>query len=174
MSKPQKDTVKPQSGFLCTYMSNHPDTLVAYVRHQGRVSEEVQSAKMTSIDQQVSELAFAPENLRVSGLAPSLLIMHFAGNVTHLQTRPLPIHRKIHPNPFRPPSHRLLGSKTAPSLPQTRRRRVPRNDSPPATQILPYPPRNVHPNRAAHAVLAVYYLWRKRTGTVVEGYRWRR
>jgi len=58
MSKPQKDTVKPQSGFLCTYMSNHPDTLVAYVRHQGRVSEEVQSAKMTSIDQQAMSLTY--------------------------------------------------------------------------------------------------------------------
>jgi hypothetical protein len=51
MSK--EDSVKSQSGFLCTYMSNHPDTLVAYVRHQGKVMEEVQSAKMTSIDQQV-------------------------------------------------------------------------------------------------------------------------
>jgi len=58
MSASKEDSVKPKSGFLCTYMSNHPDTLVAYVRHQGKVTEEVQSAKMTSIDQQGMTLSY--------------------------------------------------------------------------------------------------------------------
>lgn len=58
MSASKEDSVKPNSGFLCTYMSNHPDTLVAYVRHQGKVMEEVQSAKMTSIDQQAMTLSY--------------------------------------------------------------------------------------------------------------------
>ena len=35
------------------YMSNHPDTLVAYVKHWGKVAENVASAKMTSIDTKV-------------------------------------------------------------------------------------------------------------------------
>jgi len=52
------DTVAPRSGFLCTYMSNHPDTLVAYVRHQGKVSERVASARMTSINQKEMTLAY--------------------------------------------------------------------------------------------------------------------
>ena len=38
------------------YMSNHPDTLVAYVKHWGKVAENVASAKMTSIDTKVSAL----------------------------------------------------------------------------------------------------------------------
>ena len=34
-------------------MSNHPDTLVAYVKHWGKVAENVASAKMTGIDTKV-------------------------------------------------------------------------------------------------------------------------
>ena len=48
MSAP--DPVAAKSGFLCMYMSNHPDTLVAYVRHFGGVKTPVESAKMTKID----------------------------------------------------------------------------------------------------------------------------
>ncbi|KAH9847773.1 hypothetical protein C2E23DRAFT_863142 [Lenzites betulinus] len=44
------DPVAEKSGFLCMYMSNHPDTLVSYVRHWGKVTEHVVSAKMTGID----------------------------------------------------------------------------------------------------------------------------
>ncbi|CDO76844.1 hypothetical protein BN946_scf185033.g41 [Trametes cinnabarina] len=44
------DPVAEKSGFLCMYMSNHPDTLVSYVRYWGKVTEHVTSAKMTSID----------------------------------------------------------------------------------------------------------------------------
>lgn len=47
------DPVADKSTFLCMYMSNHPDTLVAYVRYWGKVSEAVESAKMTSIDSKV-------------------------------------------------------------------------------------------------------------------------
>ena len=38
------------------YMSNHPDTLVSYVRYWGKVSEPVASAKMTAIDTKVRPL----------------------------------------------------------------------------------------------------------------------
>ncbi|KAN0118995.1 hypothetical protein V8E52_004767 [Russula decolorans] len=31
------DPVADKSGFLCTYMSTHPDTLVAYVKHFGKI-----------------------------------------------------------------------------------------------------------------------------------------
>ncbi|RPD53922.1 hypothetical protein L226DRAFT_554795 [Lentinus tigrinus ALCF2SS1-7] len=44
------DPVADKSGFLCMYMSNHPDTLVSYVRYWGKVSAQVSSAKMTAID----------------------------------------------------------------------------------------------------------------------------
>ncbi|KAI0697233.1 hypothetical protein C8T65DRAFT_698209 [Cerioporus squamosus] len=44
------DPVADKSGFLCMYMSNHPDTLVSYVRYWGKVSAQVASAKMTAID----------------------------------------------------------------------------------------------------------------------------
>ena len=47
------DPVAGKSGFLCTYMSSHPDTLVAYVKHFGKVDGNVSSAKMLSIDSKV-------------------------------------------------------------------------------------------------------------------------
>lgn len=52
------DPVAEKSTFLCMYMSNHPDTLVAYVRYWGKVSEAVVSAKMTAIDSKVSAITF--------------------------------------------------------------------------------------------------------------------
>ena len=48
------DPVAAKSSFLCMYMSNHPDTLVSYVRHWGKVSEKVVSEQMMSIDTKVS------------------------------------------------------------------------------------------------------------------------
>ena len=48
------DPVADKSGFLCMYMSNHPDTLVSYVRYWGKISAQVSSAKMTAIDTNVS------------------------------------------------------------------------------------------------------------------------
>ena len=47
------DPVADKSGFLCTYMSTHPDTLVAYVKHFGKIDGNVSSAKMLSIDSKV-------------------------------------------------------------------------------------------------------------------------
>ena len=47
------DPVSDKSGFLCTYMSTHPDTLVAYVKHFGKVDGHVTSAKMRSINSKV-------------------------------------------------------------------------------------------------------------------------
>ena len=47
------DPVADKSGFLCMYMSNHPDTLVSYVRYWGKVKEPVSTAKLVSIDTKV-------------------------------------------------------------------------------------------------------------------------
>jgi len=44
------DSVASKSTFLSMYMSNHPDTLVAYVKHFGKVPRNVTSAQMKSID----------------------------------------------------------------------------------------------------------------------------
>ncbi|KAH9841136.1 uncharacterized protein C8Q71DRAFT_846309 [Rhodofomes roseus] len=52
------DPVASKSGFLCMYMSNHPDTLVGYVKHWGKVAEDVSSAKMISIDTKGMTLAY--------------------------------------------------------------------------------------------------------------------
>jgi len=51
------DPVADKSGFLCTYMSTHPDTLVAYVKHFGKVDGSVSSAKMLSINSKVRPLS---------------------------------------------------------------------------------------------------------------------
>jgi hypothetical protein len=47
------DPVAAKSTFLCMYMSNHPDTLVSYVRYWGKVKQHVSSAQMTGIDTKV-------------------------------------------------------------------------------------------------------------------------
>ena len=52
------DPVADKSTFLCMYMSNHPDTLVAYVKYWGKVAEPVSSAKMTSIDSKGMSLEY--------------------------------------------------------------------------------------------------------------------
>lgn len=48
------DPVAQKSGFLKTYMSQHPDTLVAYAKYFGNVSETISTAEMTTIDSGVS------------------------------------------------------------------------------------------------------------------------
>ena len=47
------DPVYDKSDLLCAYMSTHPDTLVAYVKHFGKVDGNVSSAGMLSIDKKV-------------------------------------------------------------------------------------------------------------------------
>jgi hypothetical protein len=47
------DPVAEKSGFLKMYMSNHPDTLVAYAKWFGKVKEVITSAEMTAIDTKV-------------------------------------------------------------------------------------------------------------------------
>ncbi|KAG0706061.1 hypothetical protein DFH29DRAFT_798886 [Suillus ampliporus] len=44
------DPVASKSTFLCMYMKNHPDTLVAYVKYFGKVEGNVLTAEMSSID----------------------------------------------------------------------------------------------------------------------------
>lgn len=52
------DPVAAKSTFLCMYMSNHPDTLVAYARWFGRVAEVIESAEMRAIDCKASHDVF--------------------------------------------------------------------------------------------------------------------
>ncbi|KXN91355.1 hypothetical protein AN958_01330 [Leucoagaricus sp. SymC.cos] len=44
------DPVAEKSGFLRMYMSNHPDTLVAYAKWYGKLKDVVTGAEMTAID----------------------------------------------------------------------------------------------------------------------------
>jgi len=44
------DPVAEKSGFLKMYMSNHPDTLVAYAKWFAKVPENISSAEMSAID----------------------------------------------------------------------------------------------------------------------------
>ncbi|KAI0044564.1 hypothetical protein FA95DRAFT_1597317 [Auriscalpium vulgare] len=62
------DPVADKSGFLCMYMSNHPDTLVAYVKYFGKIKEHVVSAKMTTIDSKGMDLSY-----QTKGSAPGQL-----------------------------------------------------------------------------------------------------
>jgi len=52
------DSVAEKSGFLKMYMSNHPDTLVAYVKWFGKVTESIVSAEMTAIDSKSMTLTY--------------------------------------------------------------------------------------------------------------------
>jgi hypothetical protein len=46
------------------YMSSHPDTLVAYVRHFGGVKENITGAEMSAIDTKVRVTTVSPSNLQ--------------------------------------------------------------------------------------------------------------
>lgn len=48
------DPVAEKSAFLKMYMSNHPDTLVAYAKYYGKVTEPIKSAEMSAIDTKVN------------------------------------------------------------------------------------------------------------------------
>ncbi|KAG2087919.1 uncharacterized protein F5147DRAFT_727407 [Suillus discolor] len=52
------DPVASKSGFLCMYMKNHPDTLVAYVKYFGKVEGNVLTAEMSSIDSKDMTLVY--------------------------------------------------------------------------------------------------------------------
>ncbi|KAI0033191.1 hypothetical protein K488DRAFT_48196 [Vararia minispora EC-137] len=67
------DPVKDKSGFLCMYMSGHPDTLVSYAKHFGKLkARDVVSAKMVSIDSKGMDLTYVtksnpnPQPIRVT------------------------------------------------------------------------------------------------------------
>jgi hypothetical protein len=57
------DPVAEKSTFLCMYMSNHPDTLVAYAKWFGKVKEPLASAKMTGISTKVCSVRLKPQNV---------------------------------------------------------------------------------------------------------------
>lgn len=50
------DPVAEKSTFLRMYMSNHPDTLVAYAKWFGKVNEVITSAEMSAIDTKVRSI----------------------------------------------------------------------------------------------------------------------
>lgn len=50
------DPVAEKSAFLRMYMSNHPDTLVAYAKWFGKVNEVITSAEMSAIDTKVRSI----------------------------------------------------------------------------------------------------------------------
>ncbi|OBZ73308.1 hypothetical protein A0H81_06761 [Grifola frondosa] len=52
------DPVADKSTFLCMYMSNHPDTLVSYVKYWGKVTASVTSAQMNAIDTKGMTLSY--------------------------------------------------------------------------------------------------------------------
>ncbi|KAJ7280174.1 hypothetical protein C8J57DRAFT_1058193 [Mycena rebaudengoi] len=56
------DPVADKSGFLKIYMSNHPDTLVAYAKWYGKVAEAVTSAEMSAIDSKSMTLTCTLKN----------------------------------------------------------------------------------------------------------------
>ncbi|KII84861.1 hypothetical protein PLICRDRAFT_179191 [Plicaturopsis crispa FD-325 SS-3] len=57
------DSVADKSGFLKMYMSNHPDTLVAYVRHFGKVTDPtITGAEMTAIESKSMTLTYKRKN----------------------------------------------------------------------------------------------------------------
>jgi len=56
------DPVASKSTFLCMYMTSHPDTLVAYVKHFGKVPGNVSSAEMKSIDCKGMNLSYSLKN----------------------------------------------------------------------------------------------------------------
>ena len=51
------DPVAAKSGFLRTYMSHHPDTLVAYAKYFGKVTENIESGSIEfrTIDSKVRQ-----------------------------------------------------------------------------------------------------------------------
>jgi len=68
------DPVADKSGFLCTYMSSHPDTLVAYAKHFGKVDGHVLSAKMLSINSKGMDLEY---NIKNSPNRPQIVRIEF-------------------------------------------------------------------------------------------------
>ncbi|KIM75211.1 hypothetical protein PILCRDRAFT_98998 [Piloderma croceum F 1598] len=56
--------VAQKSGFLKTYMSNHPDTLVAYAKYFGKVTDSISSAEMTAIDSNSMTLTYTVKNTK--------------------------------------------------------------------------------------------------------------
>ena len=57
------DPVAEKSAFLRMYMSNHPDTLVAYAKWFGKVNEVITSAEMSAIDTKVQSHYYSWPNL---------------------------------------------------------------------------------------------------------------
>ena len=53
------DPVAEKSAFLRMYMSNHPDTLVAYAKWFGKVNEVITGAEMSAIDTKVRFFSLA-------------------------------------------------------------------------------------------------------------------
>ncbi|KAF9234010.1 hypothetical protein BU15DRAFT_53171 [Melanogaster broomeanus] len=62
------DPMASKSSFLCLYMKNHPDTLVAYVKYFGKVAGNVVTADMKSIDSKGMTLSYGLKNGEASSV----------------------------------------------------------------------------------------------------------
>lgn len=60
MSTSADDDVAAKSGFLCMYMSSHPDTLTAYIKYQGGVAGAVSAPKLEAINTKNMTLSYIP------------------------------------------------------------------------------------------------------------------
>jgi hypothetical protein len=75
------DPVAEKSGFLCMYMSSHPDTLVAYAKWFGKVQEHITSAQMTGITTKVrSSFSYADFKL-IRSAQEYQLVLQIEGRV---------------------------------------------------------------------------------------------
>lgn len=81
------DPVAEKSTFLRMYMSNHPDTLVAYAKWFGKVNEVITSAEMSAIDTKVRSFFFLGSNNNVLVILEHDLDLHNEGRFEKGRTR---------------------------------------------------------------------------------------
>ena len=72
------DPVAEKSAFLKMYMSNHPDTLVAYAKWFGKVKEVITSAEMSAIDcnVRVARIAYGALHLTIIDRTEYDVVVH--------------------------------------------------------------------------------------------------
>jgi len=101
------DPVADKSGFLCTYMSTHPDTLVAYVKHFGKIDGNVSSAKMLSINSKGMDLEYKMKD------AAATLLLKSTSSTSISTIKPKVVHVAFDPPllGYEEVKPRLLGMK---------------------------------------------------------------
>ena len=99
------DPVAKSSSSLCASLSAQPDTLVAFVRHWGKVEETVTTAKAVAIDSKVRILSSAAAEIPLTARrlgTQGLTIEYTAKSGAQKQTRvafspPLPSYSAVKP-----------------------------------------------------------------------------